>query len=483
MKSGVFINGERIQQTKYEESILVSDPGTGEVIEEISAASIDDVQWALESAEQAFKAWSRISAYDRAKVLHAAAGAIRTNAEEIAVLLTREQGKPLKESRGEVLGAAETFDYFAEEGTRIAGEIMVGSSRVRRDFLLWQPIGVAVAIVPWNFPLGLLSWKVAPALAAGCTIVAKPSSVAPLSSLKLIECVAKAGLPAGVFNMVVGLGDVIGTELITNPKSAVISFTGQTEVGRKIMRNASSRVKKLCLELGGNAPLIVCEDADLDEAVKGAAYKAFSNCGQVCNSINRIYVHKAVYGEFVKRFVEKVKLLRIGYGLKEPYPDLGPMTTKSGLDKVLNFIRDAVDNGATIETGGRRQDEADGKKGNYLAPCVLTNTGQSLKIVREEVFGPVAPVMEFESLEEAVKLGNDTDYGLVGYAYTKNMETSRILSERLMFGTVGINNVSGGEIYFPYAGWKQSGFGIECSPLGIREYLVPKHVRIQFQGD
>lgn len=456
----------------------VINPATSEIIAEVPSGEKKDACKALEAAGKAFEEWRSIPPPQRAKFMHKAADLIRKHQNEISKLLTQEQGKPLLEAKGEVSGAAEAIDYYAEEAYRILGEVIPTNSPKRRSLVIKQPIGVVGAIAPWNYPVGLLIWKVAPALIAGCTIVAKPSSYTPLSAIKTFECFEEAGIPAGVLNLVTGSGSIVGDELIRNPITRKIAFTGETSTGKEIMSKAGINLKRLSLELGGSCPLIVCEDADLESAVKGGIYRSFRNMGQVCNSINRIYVDKTIASRFIERFVEETKKLKIGNGLEEPEVDLGPMTTNEQREHTKRHIKDAVNKGAKILCGGKEPENEKFKRGFFFEPTVLSEVNHSMIIMQEETFGPVAPIMVVNNMDEAIKLANDTRYGLVSYVYTKDIKRAITIAESFECGTVSINNVSGGEVPYPYGGWKESGLGLELSHHGLEEYLQLKHIRL-----
>jgi len=459
----------------------VTNPATGEVVGHAPKATARDVERAVEAAARAFPAWAATPAPRRGRLLRKAADLLRERRDPIARLLTAEQGKPLKEALGEVDGAAEAFEYFSEEGRRLLGETIATDSNSRRSIVIRQPVGPVAAIAPWNYPLLLVSWKLAPALLAGCPVVAKPASDTPLSTLRLFECLHEAGLPPGVAGVVTGPASVVGRALVAHPLIRKIAITGQTETGKEIMRVAADRVARLSLELGGHCPLIVCPDADLDAAAHGGAYRSFRNMGQICNAVNRVYVHQDVYDEYVERFVAKTAALRIGNGL-DPDVDLGPMTNAAGVATARDHIEDAVSKGARVLYGGGPPEGEAYSRGNFFLPTVLVNVNHEMKVMREETFGPLAPIMAVGSVDEAVRFANDTPYGLVAYLYTRDLATAITVAERLEAGTVGVNNVAGGEIAYPYGGWKQSGFGIENSRHALAEYLSVKHIRIDLGG-
>jgi len=473
----MLIDGKWVE-AESEENFEVINPATSKVIAKVPAGGREDVRKALKAAERVFKEWGNLPPVQRAKFMHKAANSIRKHEEEISRLLTQEQGKPLLEARGEIRGAADAIDYYAEEAHRILGEVIPTNSAKQHSLVIKQPIGVVAAIGPWNYPVSLLIWKLAPALIAGCTVVAKPASYTPLSAIRTFECFVEAGIPVGVLNLVTGPGSIVGDELVKNPAAKKIAFTGETHTGKEIMSKAGTNLKRLSLELGGSCPLIVCEDADLESAVKGGVYRSFRNMGQVCNSINRIYVDKAVASRFIEMFVEETKRLKIGNGLKEPEVDLGPMITDEQRKHTEEHIKDAISKGARVLCGGKEPEGEEFKRGFFFEPTVLTEVNHAMLIMQEETFGPVAPIMVVNDMEEVVKLANDTRYGLVSYVYTKDLKRAISIAESLECGTVDINNVSGGEVPYPYGGWKESGLGLELSHYGLEEYLEVKHIRV-----
>lgn len=455
----------------------VINPATGEVIGSVPAGTEDDVERAARAAHGAFASWAGAAPKERARVLREAARLARSRREELGRLLTMEQGKPLKEAMGEIDASADALEYYAEEARRIYGEIYPTDRANRRSLIIKQPVGPVAAIGPWNYPVLLLAWKVAPALAAGCTVVAKPPSITPLAVTAFLACLEEAGLPPGVLNIVMGSGGRVGRAVVQHPLIRKIALTGQTETGKDIMRMAADGLKRISLELGGQCPLIVAPDADLDQAAYGAAYRAFRNMGQICNAVNRIYVHEDVYEPFVERVVEEARRLRIGNGLEEAV-DLGPLTTEDGRQTCRVHVQDALDKGARLAYGGKEPEGEAYARGYFFLPTVLTDCHHGMRVMQEETFGPVAPIMKVRDLDEAVRLANDSPYGLVAYLYTRDLKTAFEVSERLECGTVGVNNVSGGEVPFPYGGWKESGIGLELSAYGLDEYLLVKHIRM-----
>jgi succinate-semialdehyde dehydrogenase len=432
---------------------------------------------ALEAAQRAFPEWASTSAETRAALLHQAAALMRERVEELSRWLTLEQGKPIRDSRKEILMAAEVFDYYAEEGKRIFGEWIPTGSQHIRSWVIRQPIGVAAVIAPWNYPVELLAWKIAPALAAGCTVVAKPASAAPIAASEMIRALHDAGLPPGTINLVLGPGRTVGAELVENPISRKIAFTGETETGRWIMEKAAHHIKRVSLELGGQSPMIVCRDADLEKAVAAAVRRAFSNMGQICISVNRIYVAEEIAEVFIKKFVERTRSLRIGNGL-DPDVELGPMFSEEVRQKTRDHIADAVSKGARVLYGGHEPDGEEFARGYFFLPTVLVDVDHSMRVMREETFGPVAPIMRFRTIDEAIALANDSPYGLAAYVFTRDLTTAFHVAERLEAGGVGVNINDVTELQAPFGGWKESGLGRELGRWGLESYLELKHIRL-----
>lgn len=472
----MYINGNWIEKGDRE-IVEVTNPSTGEVIEKIVKADDEDLEEAVDAAESAFDDWRNLSGEKRGSYLDGIVDSLEKNEEEIAKDLTREQGKPLSEARGEVSASIKAFRYYARKARDIKGGIYPTDSKDVRSYVIKQPVGPVAAISPWNYPLLLLSWKVAPALAAGCTVVSKPATQTPISVSDLYDSIDDAGFPEGVANLIYGSGSDIGKKLVKHEKIRKVAFTGQTSTGKQIMKDASVNVKELTLELGGHCPMIVDSQTDIERAAKSGVYRSFRNMGQICNSINRIYVHENVYDEFVDKFVKRTSDLTIADGLKNPDADLGPMLDESGIEKVERHIADAIKKGANLEYGGEAPEADEYEDGNFFEPTVLTDVNHEMIVMNEETFGPVAPIMKVRNLNEAVKLSNDSIYGLVAYLFTNDMEEGLDAAEDLEYGTVGLNNVSGGDAPYPYSGWKQSGLGTELSEEGLNEYLETKHIR------
>jgi succinate-semialdehyde dehydrogenase/glutarate-semialdehyde dehydrogenase len=471
----LFIAGEW-RPSSSGETFEVHDPANGEVIGVAAIATPQDAVSAVEAAHRAFAVWSKMPPPERGKILKRAAHMARERAQELGRLLTLEQGKPISEAIGEIQASADALEFFGEEGWRIQGELPPFSRANRRNFVLKQPYGVVVAIGPWNYPVLLMSWKVGPALVTGNTVVVKPPTEAPLAVTLFTALIAEAGAPAGVVNVVTGRGSVLGPALIRHPLTAKVAVTGQTETGRQVMAMAAERLKSVSLELGGHTPLIVFADADLQKAVKDGVLRSFRNMGQICNAINRIYVQNTIFQPFVESFVEMTRKLTIDHGLKDP--DLGPMCTRAGLEKTLRHIQEAVAKGARLLTGGKPPEGEQYARGYFLEPAVLVDVHHDMLVMQEETFGPVAPIMGFDTVDEVITYANNTPYGLVAYVYTTDLKTVFRVSEELECGTVSINNVSGGEFPYPYSGWKQSGLGVENSHHATEQYLRLKHVRI-----
>lgn len=454
---------------------VIYNPANQEAVGEVAVGRRQDARLALQAAEKAFPLWSKTSSQKRGEILHEAAARVRERAEELARLLTLEQGKPLKFARAEVLSSADVLDYYAEEGKRNYGEWITGPRS--RSIVLHQPIGVAALITPWNYPVDLLAWKVAPCLAAGCTFVAKPPSLAPLAATEFVRAVSQAGLPAGAANVVHGPGEVVGAELVESPISKKIAFTGETATGRSIMAAAAAHIKRVSLELGGQSPFIVCADADIKAAAASAAQRAFSNMGQICISVNRIYVADEVAEAFTDELVARTERFKIGSGL-DPDVDLGPMFSRSQRDKTREHVADALEKGAELLSGGREPEGEAYEKGYFFLPTVLCRANHKMKVMREETFGPVAPLMKFKSLEEAISLANDSPYGLAAYVFTSDLKTALLAAEGLEAGGIGVNVNNVVDLQAPFGGWKESGLGRELGRWGLEAYMETKHIRL-----
>ncbi|MDD1754002.1 MAG: NAD-dependent succinate-semialdehyde dehydrogenase [Methanothrix sp.] len=472
----MLINGHDVPiDSASGKTATIYNPANREPVALVAVAGRDEARQALQAARNAFPVWSSTASSRRAEMLHQSARLVRERSDAIARLLTLEQCKPLKNAKMEVLSSADVLDYYAEERKRNIGEWIAGPKS--RSIVLRQPLGVAALITPWNFPVDLLAWKVAPCLAAGCTFVAKPPSLAPLAATEFVRAVAEAGLPAGAANVVHGPGVVVGAELVENPISRKIAFTGETETGRAIMANAAAHIKRVSLELGGQSPFIVCADADLQAAAASAAQRAFSNMGQICISVNRIYVFEDVAEPFTEELVRRAERLKIGDGMKED-TDLGPMFSLKQRDKTKEHVADAQEKGADLLTGGLEPEGEAFQKGYFFRPTVLARADHRMKVMREETFGPVAPIMKFKTLEEAISLANDTEFGLAAYVFTSDLKTALRAAEGLEAGGIGVNVNNVVDLQAPFGGWKESGLGRELGHWGLEAYLETKHIRL-----
>ncbi|MEI6104611.1 MAG: NAD-dependent succinate-semialdehyde dehydrogenase [Methanothrix sp.] len=473
-QSQMLINGEDVASLSGRVEIIYN-PANQEPVAQVAVGTRLDACQALQAAKKAFPIWSATSSQERAKILHAAAHLVRQRAEQIARLLTLEMGKPLKNAKMELLSSADVLDFYAEEGKRNFGEWITSSHS--RSIVLRQPVGVAALITPWNFPVDLLAWKVGPCLAAGCTFVAKPPSKAPLAATEFVRAVSEAGLPAGAANVVHGPGSEVGAELVENPISRKIAFTGETQTGREIMAHAAAHIKRVSLELGGQSPFIVCPDADLEAAATAAAQRAFSNMGQICISVNRIYVAEDVAEPFTEELVRRAERLKIGDGL-QPDVDLGPMFSGAQRERTKDHVADALEKGAELLSGGSEPRGEAYLKGYFFQPTVLGEADHCMRVMREETFGPVAPIMKFKTLEEAVALANDSEYGLAAYVFTNDLKTALRAAEGLEAGGIGVNVNNVVDLQAPFGGWKESGLGRELGHHGLEAYLETKHIRL-----
>ena len=460
-------------------TISVVNPATEEVFATVPKAGREDVEEAVKAAGAAFNSWSTLTPFERGRYIRKASELVLREDEKIAVLMTMEQGKPLKEALGEVRKGAEILRYYAEEGERVYGRIIPNAESNMESRVIYQPVGVAAAISPWNYPIELLAWKVGGALAAGCTIVAKVPSETPLSPIAFMHCITEAGMPEGVVNLITGSGSDIGPVLTGSPLVKKIAFTGSTKTGRDVLKSSMDTFTKVSLELGGSLPMIVCNDCNLEAAVQGAVRRSFRNMGQICIAINRIYVDRAIYEEFLLKFVYDTQKLTIGNGLEKEC-DLGPMATPAGVKKAKQHILDALQKGAKLSYGGKRPAGVEYEKGYYFEPTILRDVSHDMLVMNEETFGPVVGVMPFDTLEEAVSLANDNIYGLAAIVFTENLSTANSLSLSLKAGNVAVNNVDAGVINAPYGGWKDSGFGHEHGSEGLYEYLNIKHIRVRY---
>lgn len=475
---GLVIDG-KIVEPGGNESFTVNSPANGNVVASVTAATVKDIDDAVHSSHRAFITWSRLTGYEREKVIRKATAYVRTKADEIGMLMALEQGKPFNQSRSEIIGSCDTIDYYAAEAVRIEGYTNQTENNNIRSWVIYQPVGVCAVITPWNYPVSLLSWKLGPALATGCTVVVKPTEVTPLSPTAFCMALLEGGIPPGVINVVNGIGGEAGEALVRHPMVQKVAMTGSTSTGKRLMEIFAPSLKKISLELGGHCPAIVCEDADIDLAAKVVAYKGFRNDGQSCSGINRVYVHDSISNEFINKLTKHAEKMTIGDGISDGTVDLGPMCTAAGVERTIEHINDALSKGAVLNTGGKKPQGEQFSSGNYFLPTVLTNVGKSMKIMNEETFGPVVPVDIFHSIEEAIQKANDTNYGLVSYLFTKDFKTTITVSEALEAGTVAVNTGAVNTNYAPYAGWKNSGYGIELSRKAVFEYLNTKHIKVE----
>ena len=452
-------------------SLDVLNPATGAVVGRVPDLGAEETRAAIEAADAAFPAWSGLLAKERGAILRRWYDLQREHAEDLARLMTAEQGKPLAEARAEVDYGSAFTEFYSEEAKRVVGEIIPTPRQSGRVLVLKQPVGVVGAITPWNFPLAMITRKISPALAAGCTVVVKPAPETPLSALALAELAVRAGFPPGVINVVTGDAEKIGGELTSNPQVRMITFTGSTEVGKLLMRQSAGTVKKLSLELGGNAPFIVFDDADLDAAVAGAMASKFRNSGQTCVSANRILVQSGIYDRFARKLAEAVSNLKVGDGMEEGVAQ-GPLINEAGLQKVEAHVADALEQGAKAVLGGTPH----ALGGTFFQPTVLTDVSPSMLIAREETFGPVAALFRFADDAEAIAMANDTPFGLAAYFYTRDLARAWRVAEALDYGMIGINEGMISTELAPFGGVKESGQGREGSHHGIEEFLELKYV-------
>ena len=473
----LFIDGKWVPSDSGR-TLGVINPATEEVIAEVAYGGRAETRRAIEAAHKAMPGWMKLTAWDRAKVLKKTAELMRERCDAIARTLTLEQGKPLAESRAEILHSADTFEWFGEEGKRAYGQVIPNSVPGKRHMTLKHPVGVVGAISPWNFPITLQARKIAPALAAGCTIVCKPASQTPLCLIQVFECLEAAGPPPGVANLVIGPAQEIADEFLENPAVRKISFTGSTEVGKQLMRAAADQIKRLSLELGGHAPFIVFPDADPEVGAQIAVTGKFRNNGQVCIAPSRFYVHKDVEKKFTEAAVEFAKGLKLGNGL-EPGIEIGPMFEKRAMDNTIGLIDDARKRGAKVLTGGKRSERFE--KGYFFEPTVLTGLSPDTKMLVEEPFAPVMPVLDFGKLDDVIRAANNTRYGLAAYVFTNDLTVAWRMAEGIEAGIIGINEPVPATPQCPFGGMKESGLGRELAHEGLEAYLETKYVSMKLR--
>jgi succinate-semialdehyde dehydrogenase/glutarate-semialdehyde dehydrogenase len=470
LKTQAYVDGKWIDADSGE-TLAVINPATGDTIAEIAKCGTAETRRAIEAAERAQKEWRTRTAKERAAVLRKWFTLMLENVEDLAQILTAEQGKPLAEARGEIAYGANYIEWFAEEAKRIYGDTIPHPSNDKRIVVIKQPIGVVACITPWNFPNAMLTRKIAPALAAGCTVVCKPANATPLSAFAFVELAERAGVPPGVINIVAGVTREIGAEMTRNPIVRKLTFTGSTAVGKLLMQQCAATVKRTSMELGGNAPFIVFDDADLDDAVKGAIICKFRNAGQTCVCANRILVQEGVYDAFTEKLMVAMTGLKLGNGADEGV-NVGPLINEGAANDVLEFIEDAVAKGASVAAGGARSDLGI----RFIEPTVLTNVSDDMRVFREEIFGPVAPIFKFKTEEEAIAMANDTEFGLACYFYSRDVGRVWRVGEALEYGIVGINEGIISNEMAPFGGVKESGQGREGSKYGLDDYLEIKYM-------
>ena len=467
LKNKCYVDGRWVG----EPALSVTNPATGDEIAKVPMTSAEDTRAAIAAADKALPAWSAMLAKERANILRRWYNLQLEHADELALLMTMEQGKPLAEAKGEVTYAASFVEFFAEEAKRINGETIPTFKKDARIVCIKQPVGVVAAITPWNFPAAMITRKVAPALAVGCTVVVKPASETPLTALALAELGERAGIPKGVLNVITGKASVIGGELTSSPTVRMLTFTGSTEIGKVLIEQCAKTVKKVGMELGGNAPFFVFDDADLDKAVQGAMDSKYRNAGQTCVCANRIYVQDGVYDKFAEKLAAEVKKLKVGNGV-DAGVTIGPLINKAAIDKIEEHIEDATSKGAKVILGGKRG----ALGGSFYEPTIMTGVTSDMKVAREETFGPVAPLFRFKTEEDVIKMANDTEFGLAAYFYSRDVGRVWRVGEALEYGIVGINEGIISSELAPFGGVKESGLGREGSHHGVEEFVEIKYM-------
>lgn len=473
----MFINGKWIEK---EEKLTVYNPATGEAVYEMDYGTKVDVEEAIQAADEAFQTWSKTSALQRANLLVDIYRKMEERKEDLAQVITKEMGKPIKDARGEAQSAIDYFRWFAEEARRVYGETVPASTSDKRILVIKQPIGVVGAITPWNFPLSMIARKAAPALAAGCTMVLKPSSKAPQSAIEMTKIFEEVGVPNGVFNLVMAKSSDVTDVLMSSKTVKKITFTGSTRIGKLLMEKAAKTVKRISMELGGHAPFIVFEDANIEEAAKDILATKFRCSGQMCTSTNRIFVHEDVAEKFTNLLTEKVKQLKVGNGLNEE-TSVGPVIDKNAVEKIKSQIDDAIAKGAEAVTGEMNLTNEEQANGNFIQPTILKNVSPDMDIFTEETFGPVAPIITFSSEGELLEVVNHEEYGLASYIYTNNMSRVIRMTESLEYGMVGVNDPLPFVVQSPFGGVKESGVGKEGGHQGIEGYLEEKMISIKYE--
>src|SRR5690625_3564796 len=474
----LYINGKWVST---EDNLEVSSPTSGENLGKVSKGGEHETQLAIDAAKKALSSWSKLTAKDRYNYLNRVAEILRSKTDHIATVITKEMGKPVNEAKGEISLAIDYLEWYAEEGRRIYGETIPASSESKRLMVIRQPIGVVGAITPWNFPIAMITRKLAPAVAAGCTVVLKPASATPLTAIEVIKAFHEAEVPEGVVNLLHGSASEIVNVLMASPDVRKITFTGSTEVGKQLVRQSADTMKKISMELGGHAPFIVFDDADLEQATDAAIASKFRNAGQTCVCTNRIYVHENVADQFAELLGKKVNELVIGDGL-EPDVTIGPLIDQQAVDKAESHVKDAVEKGAQVVVGGNRLTEDEFANGNFFEPTLLMNATHDMKISYEETFGPVAPILKFKTEEEVIERANSSEYGLASYIFTKDLSRRFRVSEAIEYGIVGINDPLPTVAQAPFGGVKESGIGREGGRHGIEDFLEYKYLSIQLDN-
>ncbi len=472
LKTAAFIDGHWVDADSGE-TLPVINPATGEVVARVANCGTAETRRTVSAAELAQQRWAKSTAKQRATLLRRWFDLINENQADLAQILTAEQGKPLAEAQAEIAYGANYIEWFSEESKRIYGDTIPQPSNDKRIMVIKQPVGVVACITPWNFPIAMLTRKIAPAIAAGCAVVCKPANATPLSALALTELADRAGFPKGLINIVTGRTAEIGAEMTANPAVRKLTFTGSTPVGKQLMAECAATVKRTSMELGGNAPFIVFEDANIDAAVQGALISKFRNAGQTCVCSNRFFVHEQVYDQFVNKFAAAVEKLKLGNGMEQGV-NLGPLIDQKAVKTVCEFIDDAVAKGATIRTGGGSSELGD----CFVAPTLLTEVNPSMRVFSEEIFGPVAPIFKFSTEDQVIQLANDTEFGLAAYFYSRDIGRIYRVAEQLEFGIVGINEGVVSNEMAPFGGVKESGNGREGSKYGLDDYLEIKYICI-----
>jgi len=472
LRTQAYINGQWVDADNGA-TLAITNPANGEVIAEVARCGTAETRRAIEAADAALPTWRAKTAKERAAYLRKWFNLMMEAQEDLAIILTAEQGKPLAEARGEIAYGANYIEWFSEEGKRIYGDTIPQPSNDKRIVIIKQPVGVVACITPWNFPNAMLTRKIAPALAAGCTVVCKPANATPLSAYAFVELAERAGIPAGVINIVTGETQAIGAEMTSNPTVRKLTFTGSTPVGKQLMAECAKTVKRTSMELGGNAPFIVFDDADLDAAVAGAMVSKYRNAGQTCVCANRILVQEGCYDAFADKFAEAASKLEMGDGTQDG-TTIGPLITEQAANDVMAFVDDALSKGATAVLGGKPSLLG----GNFVEPTILTNVTEDMRVFREEIFGPVAPLFKFKTEEEAIRMANDTEVGLACYFYSRDIGRIWRVAEALEYGMVGINEGIISNEMAPFGGVKESGQGREGSKYGMDDYLEMKYMCI-----